>query len=461
MTEVNEATPRTRRRSNPSPMVRRIARLLVPVLLAACTASSEEVRPPPDQIFFPTGVAVAPDEGHLFVISANSQLEYDSGTIGVVDLTKVDTAVDGWLADRTSIPADCEQDTTFTDILNCDASKFLDQNAGVRIGNFGANIGVQDKGGGDLRLVVPVRGDPSVTYVDFDGTSLSCGDSAGFPLCDDAHRLTHFLDDDALPQLDPEPYGVFVDSANQFAMVTHLSQGTATLIDLPTDGTPQLSDALSGLFQPDYTGQRIGSVGVAGRTPGMPDDLVYVTSNTENRVQTMSVARPDAGTPFLVPSAFFFLDRVGSNGHSSSDTRAVQFGQGGNVGYFMNRLPPSLTLVDTSLDAGGFPKNQVMGSTDLCRQAVSLQVADVGDGERAYVSCFLDGTMYVIDPRDGVQVVQVAPVGRGPFGIAIAPGRKRLYISNFYENTVAVVDLTPGAETRNRVVLRIGKPTLN
>jgi hypothetical protein len=40
----------------------------------------------------------------------------------------------------------------------------------------------------------------------------------------------------------------------------------------------------------------------------------------------------------------------------------------------------------------------------------------------------------------------------------VAPGRRRLYVSNFLENTLAVIDLTPGAATRNRVVLRIGEP---
>ncbi|HMG56402.1 MAG TPA: hypothetical protein VK601_23040, partial [Kofleriaceae bacterium] len=56
---------------------------------AGCTASSEDVRPPPDQLSFPTGLAVSPDGNALFVSNANSELRYDSGSIGVVDLTIV------------------------------------------------------------------------------------------------------------------------------------------------------------------------------------------------------------------------------------------------------------------------------------------------------------------------------------------------------------------------------------
>ena len=109
--------------------------------------------------------------------------------------------------------------------------------------------------------------------------------------------------------------------------------------------------------------------------------------------------------------------------------------------------PPSLALVDTSDDGLGFPRNEVTGATDLCREASGLAVADVGDGERAYVSCFQDGEVYVIDPRGGVEVEDIATIGRGPFSVVASPTRRRLYVSNFFENTVAVVDLTPGAPT--------------
>ena len=454
--------------SNPHRMVRparclrsaiRFAMPLGLALAAACTASSEEVRPPGDQFFFPTGVAVTPDESTLFVLSANSELRYDSGTISVIDLGHVDDIVDAWLTGGT-VPSGCDVDTSFSETIECDEASFLSTDAAVRIGNFATNIAMQDKGGGDLRLVIPVRGDPSVTWVDWDGASksLSCGGGEGFELCSDANRLTKFesvQDEDV--QISEEPYGAFVDSAGQWAVITHLTSGTATLVDLA--GTPALSDNLTGLFAADRFGRR-GSIGVAGRTPGQPDDLVYVTSSSENRVQTFAIARTgEDDRPRLLPSEYFFLDRVGANGGGSSDTRAVAFSADGSRGYFMNRLPPSLAVVDTSLAPDGFPTNQVIGATDICREGSSLAVSDVGEGERAFISCFQSGQLYVVDPSADVHVEAIAPVGRGPFSVAVAPGRKRLYVSNFYENTVAVVDLTPGSVTQYRTVLRIGLPS--
>ena len=47
------------------------------------TASANDVRPPSDAIFFPTGMAVAPDDSVLFVAEANSELRYDSGAVSV------------------------------------------------------------------------------------------------------------------------------------------------------------------------------------------------------------------------------------------------------------------------------------------------------------------------------------------------------------------------------------------
>ena len=66
--------------------------------------------------------------------------------------------------------------------------------------------------------------------------------------------------------------------------------------------------------------------------------------------------------------------------------------------------------------------------------------------------------MYVIDPRNGVRVEEVSAVGHGPFGIAAAPGRGRAYIANFFDDSIAVVDLQPGSPTRYRVVLRLIPP---
>jgi YVTN family beta-propeller protein len=126
--------------------------------------------------------------------------------------------------------------------------------------------------------------------------------------------------------------------------------------------------------------------------------------------------------------------------------------------YLINRRPPSLQIYDTSLDAGGAPRNKGIAATDICRGASTLASLDGVNGERVYVTCFQDGEVYVVDPRGAASVEDIISVGRGPYSVVAAPTRKKIYVTNFLEDTVAVVDVDPTSPTYNRVVLRIGEP---
>jgi DNA-binding beta-propeller fold protein YncE len=464
-------------------------------LAAGCTASGEEVEPKPGQLFFPTGAVMSPTGKHLFVANANSDLRFDSGAVLVVQLaggptSSVEGVIASWLGNKT-IPGEqcdfdedkdgtvdrtescCLQDSDFTETLVCDESLFLfrqadrDQPAerrrgpGVRIGNFATDIALQDLGNGGLRLVVPTRGDPSIAWVDWDPTAerLTCTDDGNdFALCDDPHRLSfNDADEAAIPS---EPFGVFADSAGEFAVVTHLTTGAVTLIDSPRNGLARVTDVSSGNFDPDPITGRPSATSVAGRTPHAPNDIVYVGSRTDDRIQMFTVGRPVNGAaPFLLDGGAFHLDAVGTEGTltgASTDTRGMMFSPSGDRLYLVNRKPPSLQVVDTAIGPTGFPNNTTVGATDLCRQASGVAVIDPGDGERAYVTCFQDGQVYVINPNGRVRVEDVITVGRGPYAVQASPDGKRLYVTNFLEDSIAVIDLAPGSPTRNRVVLRIG-----
>ncbi len=423
--------------------------------LAGCTASAEDVQPIEGTIFFPTALAVSPDDAFLFVASANSDLRHDSGTVEVADLNAIASVIAAWKATAIA-PTGCTAATDRSGTLACPPLGLLKENAAVRTGNFAAAMAVQDLGDGKLRLIVPVRGDPSVTWIDWDGGALSCSDAEGFELCADSHRLSRLRDDRDLPTIPDEPYGVYADSVGEFAVVTHLTSGTVTLVDSPAAGTPVLADSITGLFGA-INGTVRGATGVAGRAPG-PDNIIYVQSRSENRVQLVTVARPEGASPFLVPTSYFFLDSVGGvgGGGQSEDGRGITFDATGDRAFMINRSPPSLQVYDTRISADGTPRNELLAATDICREASSLVVGDGGGGERAYVSCFSEGELYVIDPRGRGTVEAVTVVGRGPFGLALAPSKHLLFISNFLDNSLAVIDLDPDSPMLNRVILRIG-----
>jgi DNA-binding beta-propeller fold protein YncE len=447
--------------------------------IAGCTASAEDVRAPEDQLFFPTGLAATSDEQTLFVVNANSELRYDSGSINVIDIGVVQSVVTRWVEHPDqALPDGCSRDLDHSETLQCEEAMFFKKGAGVRVGNFATDLTIQDftgTGGAadDLtRVFVPTRGDPSITWADYRRSkgALSCtADTDSNALCDDAHRLTSVLNSPDLPPVPSEPFSAFADATNGFAMVTHLSSGAVSLIRAPADSSKvAVVDVLGGVFAADAgTGLR-GATGIAGRTPTAAGDMVYVASNTERRIQTFTVGDLDIGggargAAYLLPGNYFFLSAVGLNSGDSNDSRGIRFSPTGDRLYIANRSPPSLQIYDTSLGASGVPNNDATGASDICREASSVAVLDPGDGERAYVTCFQDGQIYVVNPLGQSTVEDIIQVGRGPFGVSAIGGknatdRKLLFVSNFLEDTIAVVDLSPGSFKRNRVVLRIGAP---
>jgi len=438
--------------------------------LGACTASAAAVEPPESQFYFPTAAAVAPDDSVLFVTNGNSELRYDSGTISVIDLAYADMIAGNWTVGG-GIPTDddcsattsdgspqcCAPDPDHAETLICDETHFMRPNSAARVGNFATDIAIQDTLNGTLRLIVPTRGDPSITWVDWDGSMLSCNaDGKDFELCDDDHRLSYIHNDPNIGILPDEPFNVWASSAGEFAVVSHFSTGDVSLINSPIGEKATVADLSTALFEPDPTTGLIGASGVAGRT-SPAGDVVYVGASTEDRIQTYTVGRPvNDADPFLIPGNYFFLDGVGGQAGDSEDTRGMKFSTDGNELYLINRDPPSLQIFDTSLKATGYPANQVVAVADLCREASMLQVVDSGDGDRVYVSCFEDGVIYVLDPSGGGTLLDQIQTGSGPYGVAASVARKKIYVTNFLDDTVAVIDIAPGSPTRDRVVLRIG-----
>jgi DNA-binding beta-propeller fold protein YncE len=123
----------------------------------------------------------------------------------------------------------------------------------------------------------------------------------------------------------------------------------------------------------------------------------------------------------------------------------------------VSRTPSSLKVFDTSLDATGAPRNDLIGVMEICDQPATLELADFGRGPRVILPCFLTGQVWVIDPLT-FTIESIEDVGRGPTSVSVSLSRKRIYVSNYAEDTLSVLDATPGARTEARMVLRIGTP---
>jgi DNA-binding beta-propeller fold protein YncE len=437
--------------------------------LAACTASASQVAPPVNDFYFPTGLAITPDERFLFVVNANSDFRYSAGSIQVVDLDAVDAVANGW-RDGASAPAGCSPIAARPTILSCPSAGLVVQNAGVQIGNFGVSAAVmpleQDGApSSSVRVFVTVRGDPSITWADFDSNhpALTCASGGPFARCDQPHRLVRYRDDADLPSLPPEPFDVALDPLSERGYVTHLTTGQVTLITAPNTvgSTPRLETVVGHLWNLSNVDGTLGATGVAPRLPGDPRGLVYVTSRSEARVSLLHAVTGPLGsdgkpTTDLAETSSFLYDGLTAPG-DSGDARNLAFSADGNHGYFISRTPPALRLFDTSLDEKGAPRDRELGIVEVCRQPANLALADFGEGVRAAVPCFADGQLWVVDP-EGLRLIAVEDAGRGPSGVAVSARRKKIYVGNYAEDTLSIIDATPGSPWQHRSVLRIGTP---
>lgn len=132
-------------------------------------------------------------------------------------------------------------------VAECDERSFVADV--VRVGDFATTMAYSQEDAG-LRLWLPVRGDPSITYVDVRHAGgqidLQCdqGDDPLDPeLCGDRHRLDDLRNDPTLEPLDREPFNVAVwerdpqspdpDARGQrLAFVAHADGSQLSLVDL-------------------------------------------------------------------------------------------------------------------------------------------------------------------------------------------------------------------------------------
>jgi DNA-binding beta-propeller fold protein YncE len=454
-------------------------------LVAACAASSPV--PPQNDPYFPATLALSPDtaESFLFIANANSDLKYGSGSVQVYDLAQVEQMASGWNGGAGALPADCTIDALRPELAHCLSTTADGARAGyvaaaaVQIGNFVSALRVQLMNGGSMRLFSAVRGDPSVTWMDFtpaDG-KLDCGGSGGFPRCDDRHRLQTMRNDEDLGVLLEEPFGMAIDGAREHVIVTHLTRGDVSLIHAPLDPAqpPTLQDRLTGIWAGNNSQNIVSAVAAAVRKPGDPTNLFYVTSRAEARINVVravdTVDAAGAPTARLVRADSFFYAPAPAGNGTDGDARGVAFSPEGDQAFVVSRTPASLMVFDTSIDpTTGTPRHVLTHQVALCTHLTAgidgggpdaLAVVDVNDDPavfepRVYVTCFDIGQIWVVDTDRG-RLESTIPVGRGPDSFTISAVHKQAYVGNYGDDTISVIDLDTQSPTYQHAVLQLGE----
>lgn len=412
--------------------------------LGACPDNAG-VPPPADEFFYPVAAAASTDGAWLYVANSDFDLRYNGGTVVSVDLAAVREA-----ASRRVAGAGCRVDDTaegVTNALRCNASRFINAAATRRISPFAVDAAIARYPDRE-RLYVAVRGDGSVTWFDLDGRGgLRCG-AQGDGLCDDAHRVG--IDPAASPlgnRLPPDPSGLSVDPSRGWVVVSHQSTDSAfARASLLHDrGAPAGSPATAGPVLLNVVGGVAAGLSSIALLPSADASAraTWVATSRNEAVLTFFQAYPGSATlqdalPFLYRSAAVPL--TGLNLGNNSRAVAVDPTPGASRLYVVSRAPEALLALDLDrTNPALVTVSDVIPLPPGPSRVVASYDADLGR-TFLYVVAFDARRISVVDPV-ARSIVSEVPTNRGPHALVRDPNGQFLYVMDFNDHAMEVVDL--------------------
>lgn len=500
----------------------------VAVSATACFTDDDGQQPSPDLFYFPTGVVASPGKTTLYVANSDFDLRFSGGSIFAMDLRAMRDAI-------TPIPAAIEAgDDAATACaaagrgLNADpwlnpgpcsafeAAPFVGNS--VFVGAFASALSlVHEPGGSRARLFAPVRGDPSVTYLDVeDDRGADADAAASFRLdcqvdergfCDLSHRLGQDRDKTLRGiQLPSDPIGIAATADGTAIVVAHQSEQSASLVVNDWESVPRLAYFITGLPNGPTELAPLPAPGFVAEADG----LVYQPgfTLTFRSASTLDLLRfvPDSGAvparPFVTRGQTFPL----TTNASAFDSRGVAILDGPrsrceatcsalsepqaclescaeNVPlriYMANRTPAQLLVgrVETIINRTGDPAAPSSVTENVfffdsiplnfgpTRVKIGRVVDEAGQFvDRVFAVCFDSRSVFVIDPETE-RVETIIQTGRGPQDVAfdegIGPDGEPFayaYISHFTDSYLGIVDLDQRRpNTFGAIVANVGVP---
>jgi DNA-binding beta-propeller fold protein YncE len=453
-------------------------------------------------MYFPVGLAVSPGGHTLYVANSDFDLQYNSGTVIALDLDRV----------RSNVPRVWEANAPCGS-LGQNTMKLLYPGpcgpislhhppdgqgslvaASVRIGAFATDmIAVKRPDAPASRLFLPVRGDPSITWIDVEDDTdleppfhrvLHCGGER----CDARHRAGENPNTNLRRTvLPPEPYGIAVSESRDVVVVTHQTTGSVSLVSNAWDGIPTL-EFVSGGFP-------IGGVGVAAlpvpryvtvsQSDYQPGFLATFRASPEiDLIRYFDDRAAAPARPFLVRAGVAPI-RVNASGYDSrgiaidpTDRRACEAECQDDLAclqacasvpvqvYVANRTPPSLLVGETRSNVSPTASDDLVTVFDTIpltygasRVLLGSVVNTAGQSERrVFVSCFDARFIFIYDPVTRRIDGQIR-TGRGPHAMVLDPHEPLLYVAHFTDSYIGVVDLDQRhATTYPSIIATLGIP---
>jgi hypothetical protein len=433
--------------------------LVITVFCSGCLPDTGGIEPPNDRLIFPVGLAATGDAGHLLVVNSNFDLEYNAGTFVAMDLGFLDehwgAAADGGVEAYDA----CGKDG-FSEVSQDDQYCFvkeehlIDEAQTIRLGAFASDLEMTPSGS---RALIPVRGERAIIVVDVDEEGddlLSCGEGA------DLHcASSHMIKSNDNVTMPIEPYEVAtMDYANPnggggddtmvtLGFATHLAGGEVSLFSVETAPVDEAGQVGPSSLAPSLLSVIDGVVdGASGIAVNTVTRDIYVTGRHDEfpHVAVLQV-RTDSQNGSYEDNPWFsqvdYID-IEAEMYAGTNARSLAVTRDGGRAFLATREPDA--LVEFDID------NYAMSDmVTVCNDpsAVALYedpndtIDPFDDSVYAFVLCFLTGQLYVIDTA--LMQAEVRTMGSGPQAIAVDRVRELIYVANFRESTISVIEAVP------------------
>lgn len=402
----------------------------------SCAKDLAGIDPPQNIFFYPTGIRLSPSGRTIFVTNGNSDLRYNGSTLMALDADRMHVLA----ADPLSF-ASCSVDMGNPSEFLCSLDDTLIRTA-VRLGSYAGNIAMlpaPENTSIAYRLLVAVRAEPSLTWVDVyedaEGrvTCLDCGSGcdASWPRdCRDTHKITK---QDGLAA---DPFRILTFDDLHYAVVTHLNSPYLTVVDYAVD-PPMVSQVLDAHMAVNINGN-VGSYDIVRGPEAQP--TFYVSNSYASEIAWFTWQYfPDLGREFVIPVGSMYLQSPWGPYESGSELRGLSFSMEGHFLHAAMRYPPAVVTFDVIQDSQARTKLIPVGTTEVSSQPGLMQMHGINK-EYLFVTSFPEGEIVQFDPQFSTWVQRI-PVGLGPHEFLFFPEARGIgmYVVNFAEGTLSMV----------------------
>jgi len=387
-------------------------------------ACGEDLGLPPDTeagVRFPLTVTALAGGRSVLVAGANFDRKYRGGKVRAFD-----TATERWSSESFEIPG-------FVGGVALQASA------------------TPSEAGAPLRYLATSRDTDDLTLAEVVTATaplLRCGEIDDHGRCDALHRYGAPAGE--LPTLGSDPAGVEVVAWPGHGWRVHVAatgDGRLTVLELNEVG--RVRELAAATLSPGLVA--VTTVPATGRT--------YVSDARSPVVHVFRLADKAGGGFKVAVEPAVVLPSGGLRDYG----RGMALAHDGGRLLVADRSPAALVAIDVAPDAVGVPRNTVVGVVPLGGQPSEVALAPTGPGGRelAYVSCYNDDAVWVVDWQLREVVARIA-LPHAAYGLAAVPAMGihpathqprgwMLYAALFNGHGVVAIPIAPGAFDRHAV----------